>query len=126
MINRTLLVGRLTKDPELRRTAQGTAVTSFNLAVDRIKADSSGQDADFIPVVCWNKLAENVAQYTVKGSLVGVDGRLRSRSYDDKNGRRVYVVEVLADTVQFLDNRKKEQDAPKNDYYTNDYYNPPF
>lgn len=125
MINRVLLIGRLTRDPELRRTAQGTPVTTFNLAVDRLKADANGNDVDFINIVCWQKLAENVAQYTVKGSLVGVDGRLRSRTYDDKHGRKVYVVEVLADIVQFLDNRKKEEatDNLSNNSYWND---PPF
>ena len=80
MMNRVVIVGRMTRDPELRRTGNGTAVTSFTLALNRNYNSADGQQADFIPVVVWNKAAENVAQYCSKGSLVGVDGRLRSRS----------------------------------------------
>lgn len=105
MINRVVLVGRMTRDPELRRTNTGSAVTSFTLALDRGFSSQDGQTADFIPVVVWNKPAENVAQYCAKGSLVGVEGRLRSRSYNNNQGQRVFVVEVLADRVQFLETR---------------------
>lgn len=105
MMNRVVIVGRMTRDPELRRTGSGRAVTSFTLALNRNYNSSDGQQADFIPVVCWNKTAENVAQYCSKGSLVGVDGRLRSRNYENNQGQRVYVVEVVADSVQFLETR---------------------
>ena len=109
MINRTVLVGRLTKDPDLRRTGNGTAVASFNLAVNRTFQSADGQDADFIPCVCWNKLAENVEMYCFKGSLVGVEGRLRSRSYDNAQGQKVFVVELVCDSVQFLEPKKDNQ-----------------
>lgn len=106
MINRVVLVGRLTRDPELRRTNNGTAVTSFTLAVNRTFQSSDGQAADFINCVVWNKLAENVELYCFKGSLVGVEGRLRSRSYDNAQGQKVFVVEVVCDSVQFLESKR--------------------
>ncbi|MED5041086.1 single-stranded DNA-binding protein [Geobacillus stearothermophilus] len=101
-MNRVVLVGRLVKDAELRYTPNGTAVASFTLAVNRPFANQQGErEADFINVVAWRKIAENVANHTTKGSLIAVDGRLQTRSYE-KDGRRVYVTEVVADTVQFL------------------------
>ena len=103
MINRVVLVGRLTRDPELRKTASGASVVSFTVACDR-RFKSQGQpDADFISCVAWNKVADLMAQYLHKGSLVGVEGRIQTRNYDDANGRRVYVTEVVADSVQFLE-----------------------
>ena len=90
MINRVVMVGRMTRDPELRRTGNGAAVTSFTLALNRNYNSADGQQADYISCVVWNKVAENVAQYCAKGSLVGVEGRLRSRSYDNAQGQRVY------------------------------------
>lgn len=108
MINRTILVGRLTKDPELRYTGNGNAVTSFTLACDRPFTNQQGErDADFIRVVVWKRSAENAANYLQKGSLAGVDGRIQTRSYDNKDGQRVYVTEVVADRVQFLDTKRK-------------------
>ena len=102
MINRVVLVGRLTKDSILRRTPSGTSVASFTLACD--KRDNNGnKSADFINCVCWGKVAENTNAYTHKGSLVGVEGRIQTRNYDDKNGNRVFVTEVVADSVQFLE-----------------------
>jgi single-strand DNA-binding protein len=113
-MNRSVLVGRMTRDPELRRTQSGNAVTSFTLALNRNYNSANGQTADFIPVVCWNKAAENVAKYCSKGSLVGVDGRLQSRSYDNAQGNKVYVVEVVADSVQFLESKsQREQNQPQ-------------
>lgn len=105
MMNRVVLVGRMTRDPELRRTPSGASVTSFTLALNRNYNSQDGQQADYINCVVWNKIAENVERYCSKGSLVGVDGRLRSRSYDNAQGQRVYVVEVLCDSVQFLETR---------------------
>ncbi len=106
MINRAILVGRLTKDPELRRTSSDIPVTSFTLAVNRTFKNQQGeQEADFIQCVVWRRQAENVAQYVKKGSLVGVEGRIQTRSYDDQDGVRKFIVEVVADSVQFLEPR---------------------
>lgn len=119
MMNRVVMVGRMTRDPELRRTGNGTAVTSFTLALNRNYNSADGQQADYIPCVVWNKTAENVAQYCSKGSLVGVDGRLRSRTYDNAQGQRVFVVEVQGDSVQFLETRaQRERNAQMQ---TNDF-----
>jgi len=108
MINRVVLVGRLTKDPELRQTQTGISVASFSLAVNRTFTNQSGQkEADFVPVVVWRKQAENVAQYVNKGSLVGVEGRLQTRSYDANDGSKRFVMEVVADSVQFLESRQQ-------------------
>lgn len=109
MINRVVMVGRMTRDPELRRTGSGAAVTSFTLALNRNYNSADGQQADYISCVVWNKVAENVAQYCSKGSLVGVEGRLRSRTYDNAHGQRVYVTEVVCDSVQFLETRAQRE-----------------
>ncbi|MCQ2010704.1 MAG: single-stranded DNA-binding protein [Sporolactobacillus sp.] len=104
MINRVVLVGRLTKNPELRYTPNGVAVTSFTIAVNRPFSNQQGErEADFIPVVVWRRQAENAANFLQKGSLAGVDGRIQTRSYENNEGRRVYVTEVVADSVQFLE-----------------------
>lgn len=103
MINRVILVGRLTRDPELRYTPSGVAVTTFSLAVDRPFKNAHGEkEADFISVVVWRQLAELCANYLKKGSQTAIDGRLQTRSYDNKEGKRVYVTEVVAENVQFL------------------------
>lgn len=103
-MNRTVLVGRLTKDPDLRYTANGTAVAQFTLAVNRTFTNQQGErEADFINIVVWKKAAENAANYLKKGSLAGVDGRIQTRNYDGQDGKRVYVTEVVADSVQFLE-----------------------
>lgn len=104
MINRVVLVGRLTKNPELRYTPNGVAVTSFTIAVNRPFSNQQGErDADFIPVVVWRRQAENAANFLKKGNLAGVDGRIQTRNYENNEGRRVYVTEVVADSVQFLE-----------------------
>lgn len=109
MINRSILVGRLTKDPELRYTASGVAVATFTLAVNRQFSNSQGEkEADFISVVAWRQLAELAANYLKKGSQCGLEGRLQSRSFDNKEGKRVYVTEVVADNIQFLSPSKSE------------------
>jgi single-strand DNA-binding protein len=121
MTNRAVLVGRLTKDPELRFTPNGIAVTTFTLAVNRPFKNANGeQEADFINIVVWKKAAENVANYTSKGSLVAIDGRIQTRSYENKDGQRVYVTEVVADSVQFLDTKKKEESQQQQTRYTHD------
>lgn len=110
MINRVILVGRLTKDPEYRQTPNGASVATFTLAVNRPFTNSQGErEADFINVVVFRRQAENVNNYLSKGSLAGVDGRIQSRSYDNKEGRRVFVTEVVADSVQFMDSKGSNQ-----------------
>jgi len=109
MLNRVILIGRLTRDPELSYIPAGDAVAKFTLAVSRPFVNKDGErEADFIPIVVWRKPAENCAKYIGKGSLVAVDGRLQTRNYE-KDGRRVYITEVVADSVRFLDSRKKQE-----------------
>ena len=110
MLNRIVLIGRLTKDPELRHTQSGKAVCAFTLAVDRpYLANNGNREADFINIVVWNKLGENCAQYLGKGKLAAVDGRLQIRSYDGQDGQRRYVTEVIADNVRFLSPKGGQQ-----------------
>lgn len=124
MLNRSVLVGRLTRDPELRRTANGTPVASFTLAVNRnFKNQNGEQQADFIPCVVWNKSAENVDQYCSKGALVGVDGHLQSRSYDNQNGQKVFVLELVCDSVQFIDTKNKQNLSATDQNAFNPYSN---
>lgn len=104
MINRCVLIGRLGADPELRYTQQGTAVASFDIAVNRqYKSGDGNRETDWISIVAWRQLAELCAQYLRKGSQVAVEGRLQTRSYENKEGQRVKVYEVVAENVQFLD-----------------------
>lgn len=110
MLNRVVLVGRLTKDPEFRTTQNGVSVATFTLAVNRNFKNKNGeQQADFINVVVFRQQAENVNNYLSKGILAGVDGRIQSRSYENKEGQRVYVTEVVADSVQFLEPKNSNQ-----------------
>ena len=105
-MNKVCLVGRLTKDPELRNTTTGRAVCQFSIAVNRTFTSQNGQrEADFINCVTWDKQAENLAKYMHKGSLISVDGRIQTRNYDDKDGKKVYVTEVLAQNIQFLESK---------------------
>ena len=120
-MNRVVLVGRLTKDPVLRKTANGASVTSFTLACTRRYKQEGQPDADFINTVVWNKTADSVSQYTHKGSLVGVEGRIQTRSYDDKDGKRVYVTEVVADSVQFLESKSAAASNANSNAYVPDY-----
>jgi len=105
MLNRVILIGRLTRDPELRYTPAGVAVTQFTLAVDRpfTNQQTREREADFIPVVTWRQLAETCANYLRKGRLAAVEGRIQVRNYDNNEGRKVYVTEVIADNVRFLE-----------------------
>lgn len=106
MINRVVLVGRLTKDPELRYTPSGVAVCRFTLAVNRTFSNTQGEkEADFVSCIVWRKPAENVANYVKKGHLTGVEGRIQTGSYEGQDGKRVYTTEVVADSVQFLEPR---------------------
>lgn len=114
MINNVTLVGRLTKDPELRRTGNGTAVVNFTLAVNRPYAKEDDEiQADFINIVVWDRTAENVEKYCFKGSLVGVTGEIQTRNYENKDGDRVYVTEVVARSVQFLSTPRSEEPEEK-------------
>lgn len=111
MLNRVVLTGRLTKDPELRYTNSGTAVVTFTLAVDRqFKNQNNEREADFIQCVVWRKNAENFANFTHKGSLVGVDGRVSTRNYENNQGQRVYVTEVTVDNFALLESRNQSQE----------------
>ncbi len=103
MINRVVLVGRLTRELELRKTPNGASVVSFSIACNRRSKVEGQPDADFINCVAWNKTADLMAQYLNKGALIGIEGRIQTRSYDDKDGKRVYVTEVMTESVQFLE-----------------------
>ncbi|MCS6105640.1 single-stranded DNA-binding protein [Clostridium botulinum] len=110
MINRVVLVGRLTRDPELRYTANGAAVASFTVAVNRQFTNSQGErEADFINCVIWRKAAENFSNFTKKGSLVGIDGRLQTRNYENQQGQRVYVTEIVVENFSLLESRAESE-----------------
>lgn len=110
-MNKVILIGRLTRDPELRHTPQGTAVCQITVAVNRRGAQPGQQDADFINVSVWGVQAENVTRYMSKGRQVAVEGRIQTRNYDDKDGKKVYVTEVIATNVQFLDSKGSGSDS---------------
>lgn len=110
MLNRVVLVGRLTKDPDLRYTPNGVAVANFTVAVNRPFSNQQGnREADFINCVIWRRQAENLANYMKKGSMVGVDGRIQTRSFDGQDGKRVFITEVVAESVQFLESKGSSQ-----------------
>lgn len=112
-MNRVVIVGRLTRDPDLRYTPNGVAVANFNVAVNRPFRNQQGeQEADFINCVTWRKQAENLANYMKKGSQIGVDGRVQTRSYENKEGQTVFVTEIQAESVQFLEPRGMTQQRP--------------
>jgi single-strand DNA-binding protein len=133
MLNRVILIGRLTADPTLRFTPNGVAVTTFTLAVDRLFTNQQGEkETDFINIVTWRGQAENCATYLNKGRLAAVDGRLQIRNYENNEGKKVYVSEVVADNVRFLEsansssgndaqNSNTEQSGkPSDDPFAND------
>ncbi|EKM1418866.1 single-stranded DNA-binding protein [Listeria innocua] len=120
MMNRVVLVGRLTKDPDLRYTPAGVAVATFTLAVNRPFKNAQGeQEADFINCVVWRKPAENVANFLKKGSMAGVDGRIQTRNYEDNDGKRVFVTEVVAESVQFLETKNNNAEGATSNNYQN-------
>ncbi|MFS8215591.1 single-stranded DNA-binding protein [Paenibacillus polymyxa] len=109
MLNRVILIGRLTKEPELRYTPSGVATCSFTLAVDRPFTSQGGErEADFLPIVTWRQLAETCANYLKKGRLTAVEGRVQVRNYENNEGKRVYVTEIVADNVRFLESSKND------------------
>ncbi len=111
-MNKVVLVGRLTKDPELKYTQGGDAVATFTLAVNRNFKNKDGKyDADFINIVVWRKQAENAANYLAKGRQAAVSGRIQTRTYKDKDDKTIYVTEVVADEVQFLDKKDSSNKA---------------
>jgi single-strand DNA-binding protein len=110
MINKVFLIGRLTRDVDLRKISTGSSVTNFTVAVDRRMKSPNQPEADFISCVAWGKTAENMQRYLRKGSQVAVEGRIQTRSYDDQTGRKVYVTEVVAEYVEFLDSRRTTED----------------
>lgn len=112
-MNRIVLVGRLTRDPEIKVLEdKGKTLTRFVMAVDRaFKSGNGEREADFIPVVAWGRRAEVAGQYMTKGSMVSICGRLQTRNYEDKDGNRRYVSEVVADEIRFVESKKNEESA---------------
>nr|DAO61058.1 MAG TPA: Single strand binding protein [Caudoviricetes sp.] len=120
MINNVVVVGRLTRAVDLRYTSNGTAYASFTLATDRDFKNQNGErETDFINCVMWRKPAENLANYTRKGSLIGIEGRIQTRNYDNQQGQRVYVTEVLAERFHFLESAKTANNDGLSDGGTN-------
>ena len=117
-MNAVVLVGRTTKDIELRRTGSGTVVASFTLAVNRDFKTQDGQDADFIQCVAWKKTAELLEQYVHKGDRIALNGSIRTRNYEDNHRKKVYVTEVLVNHVEFLETKKNSE---QNNYNNNGY-----
>lgn len=113
MLNKCFLLGRLTKDPEIRRTNGGTAVTSFTLAVDRDFKTNGEKETDFIDVVAWRNTAEFVSKYFSKGRMAIVEGRLQIRDWTDKNGNKRRTAEVVADNVYFGDSKRENREEPE-------------
>lgn len=113
MLNKCFFLGRLTKDPEIRRTNGGTAVTSFTLAVDRDFKSNGEKETDFIDVVAWRNTAEFVSKYFSKGRMAIVEGRLQIRDWTDKNGNKRRTAEVVADNVYFGDSKKENKEEPE-------------
>ena len=108
-LNRTILVGRITRDPELKKTQTGVSVVSFTLAVNRTYKKEGEQDADFINCVAWRNSADFLGNYITKGALLGVEGRIQTRTYEDQSGRTVYITEVVCETVQALESRSQRE-----------------
>jgi|SRR5690554_581046 len=124
MINNVVLVGRLTKDPELKKTQSGVSFVNFTIAVNRTFTSQSGErEADFINCIVWRNQADNLARYMSQGSLIGVEGRIQTRSYESETGMR-YITEVVANSIQFLESRSQQRDNQQssNDNTNDDYY----
>ena len=122
MLNSTCLVGRLAKDAELRYTPNNQAVATFSLAVNRnFKSQNGEREADFINCVIWRQQAENLANWAKKGALIGITGRIQTRSYEGQQGQRVYVTEVVANDFQLLESRKDRESGPSQGYSQPDF-----
>ena len=122
MINRVVLVGRLTRDPELRKPTNDFSVTNFTVACDNRFSKQEENKTSFINCVVFNKSAEFLSNYGKKGSLVGVEGRIQTRSYDDREGKKVFVTEVVCDSVQLLESKAQSEQREANQGYHNDPY----
>lgn len=123
-INQWVGVGRITKDPVMRKTQSGMSVVSFTLACNRRVKKGEHPEADYIPCVAWNATADFMDKYVKKGALLGVLGRVQTRNYDDASGKKVYVTEVIAENVQFLESKAKNDTQSPNDYQiSNNSYN---
>lgn len=120
MLNRVVIVGRLVRDPELRKTASDRSVVAFTIALDNRTTNNGEKSTSYIPCTAWNSTAESIAKFMKKGSLVGVDGHLNQRSYTANDGRKVSVVEVIADSVQFLE-KKNDSSVNSSTTSNNDY-----
>lgn len=115
MLNIVAVMGRLARDPEMRQTTTGKSVASFTIACDRGRRDANGQSVcDWLNIVAWDKTAEFVCKYFQKGSMIAVDGRLQSRSYQDKNGQNRIAVEIAANNVNFCGSKESTSAAPQN------------
>lgn len=122
MINNVVLVGRLTREVDLRYTSNGTAVGSFSIAVDRQFKNQQGErETDFINCVIWRKAAENFANYTRKGSLVGIQGRIQTRNYENQQGQRVYVTEIVVENFSFLESKNVTEQRPRENSQQNSF-----
>lgn len=117
LMNKTILIGRITKDLEIRKTPSGNSVINFTLAVNRYSKDKENE-ADFIQCQSWGKTAELMHTYLNKGSQIGVEGRIQTRNYENKQGQRVYVTEVIVERVEFLESKKDKHDREQTGYYT--------
>lgn len=115
-MNRTILIGRITRDLELKKTANQASVVSFTVAVNRRSVVEGQPEADFINCVAWNKTAENMAKYCSKGSQIAIEGRIQTRNYDNASGQKVYVTEVVCDMVQFIDTRNSGERAQTSNF----------
>ena len=107
-MNKVILIGRITHDLDLRYTPSGTAVLQFNIAINRPKDENGEQKADFPTIVVWGKQAENLNKYQKKGSQIGIVGRIQTRNYDNNEGKKVYVTEVIAENIEFLESKKDD------------------
>lgn len=115
-MNKVVLIGRLTKDPELRYTSSNVPAASFTLAVNRNFQNQNGvREADFISIVMWRKQAETAKKYLTKGSLISIEGRIQTRNYDGADGKKVYVTEVIADNFEFLESKGQRASQPSFD-----------
>lgn len=132
MINNVVLTGRITKDLEKHETGKGTSVINFSLAVDRrFKGSNGNREADFISIQAWGMTADLLCKYCGKGSLIGIEGRIQTRNYENNQGQRVYVTEVVAENVTFLDSKKNNDQGQQGGYqqsngYQNDSYQQTF
>ena len=117
-MNKAILIGRLTRDPELRYTSSNRAVCQFTIAIDRpfTNQTTGEREADFINVVAWDKTGENIGKYMTKGRLIAVEGRIQTRNYDNNEGRKVYVTEVIASNVQFLESKNSTPNNNNNTF----------